>query len=140
MPRFIIVGYERQILGKGAFLPTHPWAAPKKPTLNMVKKFKIFIVVCYTATWTTFKPNPEKILKNPPWKKFLYFRKWKFLAPKQLNKPFSNFLTPKNVIKLFHTVNRTSLGETGCLSNLYYLLTARASSFLICHPFSNTVS
>ena len=62
------------------------------------------------------------------------------LAPKQLNKPFSNFRTPKNVIKLLHTVNKTSLGETGCLRNLYYLLTARASSFLICHPFPNTVS
>ena len=63
-----------------------------------------------------------------------------FLVPKQINKPFSKFLTPKNVIKIFYTVNKTSLGETGCSSNLYYLLTARASSFLICHPFPNTVS
>ena len=38
-------------------------------------------------------------------------------------------------IKLFYALNKTPLGETGCLSNLYYLLAAQASSSLI-HPLS----
>ena len=29
-------------------------------------------------------------------------------------------------------LNKTCLGESGCLSNLYYLLAAQASNFLIC--------
>ena len=33
--------------------------------------------------------------------------------------------------KLFYTLNITPSGESGCLSNLYYLLAAQASSFLI---------
>ena len=37
----------------------------------------------------------------------------------------------KNLIKLFYTLNKTPLSESGCLSNLYYLLAAQASSFLI---------
>ena len=36
--------------------------------------------------------------------------------------------------------NKTPLGETRCLSNLYYLLAAQASSFLINPRFPNTVS
>ena len=41
---------------------------------------------------------------------------------------------------ILYTLNKTPLGETGCLSNLYYLLPAQAPSFLI-HPlFPNTVS
>ena len=46
----------------------------------------------------------------------------------------------KNSIKLFYTLNKTPLGETGCLINFYYLLAAQASSFLIHHFFLNTVS
>ena len=42
---------------------------------------------------------------------------------------------PKILIKLFYTLNKTLLGEIGCLNNLYYLLAAQASSFLI-HPLS----
>ena len=38
--------------------------------------------------------------------------------------------SPKNLIKLF---NKTHLGKTECLRNLYYLLAAHASGFLI-HP------
>ena len=44
MPRFFIVGYVWQILGRrGLFIPkphpsSHPWATPKKPILNKVKK------------------------------------------------------------------------------------------------------
>ena len=33
-----------------------------------------------------------------------------------------------------NTLNRTQLGETGCLTNLNYLLAAKASVFLIHHP------
>ena len=46
----------------------------------------------------------------------------------------------KNLTKLFYTLNKTPLGKTGCLSNLYYLLDAQASSFLIHSPSLNTVS
>ena len=42
-------------------------------------------------------------------------------------------------MKHFYTLNKTPLGETGCLSNLYYLLAFQASSFLI-HPLSQTQS
>ena len=43
-------------------------------------------------------------------------------------------------VKLFYALNKTPLGETGCLSNLYYLLAAQTFSFLIRYPFPNTVS
>ena len=46
----------------------------------------------------------------------------------------------KNLIKLFYTLNKTPIGETGCLSSLYYLLAAQAPSFLIHPPFLNTGS
>ena len=40
VPKFSIVGYVWQILGRGAFLPTpRPWVALKKPILNRVKDF-----------------------------------------------------------------------------------------------------
>ena len=43
-------------------------------------------------------------------------------------------------MKTFFTGNRTLWGETGCLSNLYYLLASQAASFSI-HPFfPNTIS
>ena len=45
----------------------------------------------------------------------------------------------KNLIKLFHTLDKTPLGETACLSNLYYLLAAQASSFSI-HSLFQTQS
>ena len=41
-------------------------------------------------------------------------------SPKKLNKIL--------FIKLFRAVNKTPLGETGSLSNFYYLLAAQASS------------
>ena len=72
-------------------------------------------VVIYAATWVILKPNLEKIKKVHPEKKFLYFRKWNFLAPKQLS----------------YTLNKTPLRKTGCMSSLYYLLAAQASRFLI---------
>ena len=47
---------------------------------------------------------------------------------------------PSSSKKLFYTLNKTPLGETGCLSNLYYLLAAQKSSFLIHSPFPNIVN
>ena len=69
----------------------------------------------------------RKINKKQLWKNFLYFGKW-------------NFLALKNLVKPFYTLNKTPLGVTGCLSNLYYLLAAQASSFLIHSSFPNLVS
>ena len=42
-------------------------------------------------------------------------------------------------VKLFYALNETPYGETGCLSNLYYLLAVQAFSFLIHLPFPNMV-
>ena len=50
-----------------------------------------------------------------------------------------NFLVLKNLIKL-STVNKTPLGETDCFSNLYYLLAAQVSSFLIHNHFPKNTS
>ena len=49
----------------------------------------------------------------------------KISSPKKLNKTFQTFLTPKNLIKLFYTLNKTfytPFGETGRLNNFCYLL------------------
>ena len=43
--------------------------------------------------------------------------------------------SPKKLSKIFfYALNKTPLGETGCLSQLCYLLAAQASSFSV-HPF-----
>ena len=60
-------------------------------------------------------------------KKLFIFQEMELSVPKILiNKTFLNFLAPKNLMKMFYTVNNTFftlnknfLGETGCLSNLY---------------------
>ena len=54
-----------------------------------------------------------------------------FSCPKKPNNTFSNFLTSKNLLKLFYAFDKTLLGETGCLSSIYDLLATQASSFLI---------
>ena len=93
-------------------------------------------VVYYAATWGTFKPKLEKIKNSAPEKDFYISGNGTFLPPqKNLIK-----LAPKNLIKLFYTLNKTPLGETVCLSNLYYLLASPAFSFLIHDPFPNTVT
>ena len=48
----------------------------------------------------------------------------------------------RSFLQKLNTFNKTKtpLGESGCLSNLYYLLAAQVSSFLIHSPFPNTVS
>ena len=43
MLSFIIVGYVWQILGRGAFTYPDPWAAPKRPNLNMINRKNIFV-------------------------------------------------------------------------------------------------
>ena len=43
-------------------------------------------------------------------------------------------------MKIIYTFDKNCLGQTGCLSNLYYLVTAQASGFFIHHLFPNTVS
>ena len=46
LPRFIIIGYVRQILGRGAFLPhPHPGAAPRRPILNRVKNRPYLLLI-----------------------------------------------------------------------------------------------
>ena len=79
--------------------------------------------------------NPKKLLifqkvtselekkKEPTLKKFLIFQEIELSSPKKLD-----------------TLNKTPLRETGCLSNLYYLLAAQASNFLIYPSFLNIVS
>ena len=69
----------------------------------------------------------SKNKNNPPVKKFLSFKKWNFSPQKKLNKTFLNFLAPKIYMKLFYTLDKTPSGETGCLSNVYYLLAFQAS-------------
>ena len=82
------------------------------------KKLLIFQEVTFQA---------QKAKKYLTKKNLLHFRKWGFLAL-------------ENLIKLFYTLNKILLGETGCLRSLYYLLTAQTSSFLIQAPFPNKVS
>ena len=59
---------------------------------------------------------------------FLFFRKFNFLYPKKSSQNlFKLSVSPKkNLTKLFYALNKafrsldkTPLGETGCLSNLY---------------------
>ena len=68
---------------------------------------KTTTVVYYGATWATFKPKIEKI---------------KFHPEKNYISGNGTFLHQKN----FLVPTKTPLGETGSLSNLYYLLTALA--------------
>ena len=48
----------------------------------------------------------------------------KLSSPKKRNKAFKNFLVPPKKL------NKTPLGETGCLTSLYHLLVAQTSIFL----------
>ena len=73
--------------------------------------------VIYAATGATFKRKLEKIKENLPRKKILIFQEMELSSPKKL------------LTKLFYTLNKTPLGETGRSSSIYYLLAAQASSF-----------
>ena len=81
----------------------------------------------YVATWATFKPKLEKIKRIHHEKNIYVFQKVELFCRKKLNKTFLNFLAPKIYMKLFYTLDKTPSGETGCLSNVYYLLAFQAS-------------
>ena len=83
---------------------------------NWNPKKLIFQEVAFRARKT--KKQQQRRKKKPLLKCFLYSEKW-------------NFPAPENLMKLFYNLKKTPVGETGCLSNLYYLLDAEASSFLI---------
>ena len=72
-------------------------------------------------------------------KKFFYFGKWNFLGLSLKNVLYFLWKFFYQLKKSFSTLNKTRLGQTGCLSNLYYLLATQASSFLI-HLLSQTKS
>ena len=63
--------------------------------------------------------SPSSKNKKNTLKKFLIFREMDLYSP------------PKKLIKLFYTLNKNPLGETGCSSTIYDLLAAQAYSFLI---------
>ena len=84
------------------------------------------MVVFYAAIWATLKIKLEKIKKISPEKKFYIPGNMTSLT----SKPSENFFklsSLKKLNKTFYTLNKTPLGETGCLSKLYYLLAAQAS-------------
>ena len=57
MSSFIIVGYVRLILGRGAFFcPPYPGAAPKRPNRNRVKGLR--------KALATFQKNLEKLQRT----------------------------------------------------------------------------
>ena len=76
----------------------------------------------------------SKNWKKSALKKILILQDIKHFCPtNKFNKTVLKTSGPKKLTK-------TSLRETGCLSNLYYLLSCQASNFLIHHPLLNTVS
>ena len=93
-------------------------------------------------------------IKKPNLKKFLFFLKSHFSyifgnrafyppPPSPSSFPHSRIKKKtliKFLIKFIYTLNKTPLRETGCLSNLYYVLAAQASTFLIHSTFPNIVS
>ena len=85
----------------------------------------------YAATWAAFKPKLEKNKKIYPEKNSYISGNRTFLPQKKLNKNFLKFLAAKNLIKLFYTLDKTPLGETGYLGNLYYLLATQPSGVSI---------
>ena len=84
-------------------------------------------------------------IKKPNLKKFLFFLKSHFsyifgnrafysppLPPSPSSFPHSRIKKKtliKFLIKFIYSLNKTPLRETGCLSNLYYVLAAQASTF-----------
>ena len=97
-----------------------------------IKKFLIFSrKKAFVAFRKTETPKPN----------FLLFQEVTFQAQKLKQNILRKFLIFREIElsshkKLFDTLNKTPLGETGCLSTFYYLLAAQASSFLIHSPIS----
>ena len=71
---------------------------------STIKKFFIFTQkkAFHIFRETETELSYISVSNFPSLKNFLYFKKWKFLAPKRLNKTLLNFLAPKNL-------NKTSL-------------------------------
>ena len=91
-------------------------------------EFKVYfsLVTRKISNSIALRSNNQITEISAPW--------WLFLEKNPL-------LAPTNEIKKFYTLNKIPLGETGCLSNIYYLLAAQVSSFLIAlPPFSWTQS
>ena len=73
MPSFITLGWVWQILGRGAFLPSHSWAASKRSILNRVKVTKkenltrMFSLACNLLKIDAYSDDFGKIFlaKNP---------------------------------------------------------------------------
>ena len=95
-----------------------------KTVLFVIQFFSVFISSRYCSYLGQFPVLSPKIKNKLPWQKYLILL-WKksFLKKKEIFL-YAYFL-------LLYTINKTPLEKTGCLSNLYYLLTARTSSFLI---------
>ena len=83
------------------------------PGLNDISSFRnaeTAVLIC-AARWVTFKPKFKKMKKSRPEKKNSFILgNGTFLPPKKLYIFLKKILAPKNLKK-------TSLGETGCLSN-----------------------
>ena len=60
MPSFIIVRYVWQILGRGAFLPPHPWAAPKLPILDRFKITSAWLLLNISDNFNNFNIQKRK--------------------------------------------------------------------------------
>ena len=71
----------------------------------------------YATNWATFKLKKKKTTP----KKFFYVSENGTFFPRKAT--FSKFLAPNVLL----TLDKTILGDIGCLSNLYYLLAAQAS-------------
>ena len=84
------------------------------------------MVVFYAAIWATLKIKLEKIKTINPEKKIYIPGNMTSLTSKPSEK-FFKLSSLKKLNKTSYTLNKTPLGETGCLSNLYYLLAAQAS-------------
>ena len=73
------------------------------------------MVLKYTLWSMEYKTFRAQKIKEIHTEKMSY-NSGNFLAPKKTNKNF--------FFILFYVINKTSLGETGCESKLYYLLAA----------------
>ena len=90
--------------------------------MNLIRIFVESQQYIIAATWDTYESKFEKTKKSTG-KKILIFQEIELSLPP---KNFLKLSSPQNLIKCFNSLDKTPLGETGCLSNLYYLLAAQA--------------
>ena len=116
-----------------------------------IKKFltfsqkKAFLIFEETETPKKFpifqKTELSYISGNGNSKKLLIFQERTFRVKKSILKKFLIFQEMElSSTQKLNNLNKTPLGETGCLSNLHYLLAAQESIFLMHHPFLNAVN